>query len=115
MEEIRDLVSGFANTDSRLSLGFGGGGSVGAGESSSEVEKMNEEEFMKFVDRSINATIVLAAGSFAITKLLTIDSDYWHVSRLSFITLMLWFCEDCVVVEVLFALHLVWLNCCFVL
>ncbi|KAK7267127.1 hypothetical protein RIF29_19791 [Crotalaria pallida] len=29
-------------------------------------------------DRTINATIVLAAGSFAITKLLTIDHDYWH-------------------------------------
>ncbi|KAL5715643.1 hypothetical protein ACHQM5_017434 [Ranunculus cassubicifolius] len=32
----------------------------------------------KLVDRAINAAIVLAAGSFAISKLLTIDQDYWH-------------------------------------
>ncbi|KAJ6827323.1 protein SYM1-like [Iris pallida] len=32
----------------------------------------------EMVDRAINASIVLAAGTFAITKLLTIDSDYWH-------------------------------------
>lgn len=39
-----------------------------------------EEEMERLIDRAINATIVLAAGSFAITKLLTIDRDYWHVS-----------------------------------
>lgn len=33
----------------------------------------------KLADRVINATVVLAAGTFAITKLLTIDQDYWHV------------------------------------
>lgn len=32
----------------------------------------------KLIDRAINASIVLAAGTFAITKLLTIDHDYWH-------------------------------------
>ncbi|KMZ56058.1 Peroxisomal membrane 22 kDa (Mpv17/PMP22) family protein [Zostera marina] len=32
----------------------------------------------KLADRVINATVVLAAGTFAITKLLTIDQDYWH-------------------------------------
>ncbi|KAG2304732.1 hypothetical protein Bca4012_063790 [Brassica carinata] len=36
------------------------------------------EEMEKMIDRSINATIVLAAGTYAITKLLTIDHDYWH-------------------------------------
>ncbi|ONK75971.1 uncharacterized protein A4U43_C03F22480 [Asparagus officinalis] len=30
------------------------------------------------VHRAINAAIVLAAGTFAITKLLTVDRDYWH-------------------------------------
>ncbi|XP_071730165.1 protein SYM1-like [Rutidosis leptorrhynchoides] len=34
--------------------------------------------FDKLIDRGINASIVLAAGTFAITKLLTIDHDYWH-------------------------------------
>lgn len=44
-------------------------------------EKSREsEEMEKMIDRSINATIVLAAGTYAITKLLTIDHDYWHVS-----------------------------------
>lgn len=32
----------------------------------------------QMVDRAINAAIVLAAGTFAITKLLTIDRDYWQ-------------------------------------
>uniref|UniRef100_A0A803MH82 Peroxisomal membrane protein 2 n=1 Tax=Chenopodium quinoa TaxID=63459 RepID=A0A803MH82_CHEQI len=32
----------------------------------------------KMIDRIINASIVLAAGSFALTKLLTIDHDYWQ-------------------------------------
>ncbi|CDY53804.1 BnaA06g01790D [Brassica napus] len=42
-------------------------------------EKSREsEEMEKMIDRSINATIVLAAGTYAITKLLTIDHDYWH-------------------------------------
>lgn len=31
-------------------------------------------------DRFFNAAIVLGAGTLAITKLLTIDHDYWHVS-----------------------------------
>ncbi|KAG6385486.1 hypothetical protein SASPL_154321 [Salvia splendens] len=38
----------------------------------------SEEGIERQIDRAINATIVLAAGSFAITKLLTIDHDYWH-------------------------------------
>lgn len=39
-----------------------------------------EESIIGPMDWKINAAIVLAAGSFAITKLVTIDSDYWHVS-----------------------------------
>ncbi|XP_073222181.1 uncharacterized protein [Cicer arietinum] len=31
-----------------------------------------------FTGRAINATIVLGFGAFAVTKLLTIDHDYWH-------------------------------------
>ncbi|XP_057454881.1 uncharacterized protein LOC130746317 [Lotus japonicus] len=38
----------------------------------------SEESMEKLIDRTINAAIVLAAGTFAVTKLLTIDSDYWH-------------------------------------
>ncbi|TXG67088.1 hypothetical protein EZV62_008363 [Acer yangbiense] len=44
--------------------------SIGDGGESEDTEKL--------IDRSINATIVLAAGTFAITKLLTIDQDYWQ-------------------------------------
>uniref|UniRef100_A0A7N0SXX6 Peroxisomal membrane protein 2 n=1 Tax=Kalanchoe fedtschenkoi TaxID=63787 RepID=A0A7N0SXX6_KALFE len=73
--EVGDLVGGFV--EGRLSFETGGsgfgGGSVGSGDGDHD-----QEDVMRLIDRSINATIVLAAGSFAITKLLTIDSDYWH-------------------------------------
>jgi protein Mpv17 len=41
--------------------------------------------------RAINATIVLGFGAFAVTKLLTIDHDYWHVSIFNFIFKLLFF------------------------
>ncbi|KAK0602493.1 hypothetical protein LWI29_033988 [Acer saccharum] len=68
-------------------LGFGGfsdgtlsfEGFSSATSSSSSIGDGGEiEDTEKLIDRSINATIVLAAGTFAITKLLTIDQDYWH-------------------------------------
>jgi len=40
--------------------------------------QVSQEEEMKFIDRAINATVVFAAGSFVVTKMLTIDHDYWH-------------------------------------
>ncbi|XP_065862141.1 uncharacterized protein [Euphorbia lathyris] len=40
--------------------------------------RQREVEMDRLIDRTINAMIVLAAGSYAITKLLTIDHDYWH-------------------------------------
>ncbi|KAL2620548.1 hypothetical protein R1flu_000753 [Riccia fluitans] len=36
------------------------------------------EEENIFIDRFINATIVGSAGLFALTKMFTIDRDYWH-------------------------------------
>jgi protein Mpv17 len=36
--------------------------------------------------RAINATIVLGFGTLAVSRLLTIDHDYWHVSDV-FVTL----------------------------
>lgn len=51
--------------------GGGGGGRQGN-------DKERQKDVKKLIDRVINATIVLAAGSFAVTKLLTIDHDYWH-------------------------------------
>jgi protein Mpv17 len=41
--------------------------------------------------RAINATILLGFGAFAVTKLLTIDHDYWHVSIFDFIFKVLFF------------------------
>lgn len=74
------VVGGFSG-EGRLSFeGAGGFSSAGSSLSGGENER---EELGKWVDRGINAAIVLAAGSFAITKLLTIDQDYWHVSLLS--------------------------------
>lgn len=44
--------------------------------SSSTVESDDEEERM--TSRAINATIVLGFGTLAVSRLLTIDHDYWH-------------------------------------
>ncbi|XP_020597819.1 uncharacterized protein LOC110037501 [Phalaenopsis equestris] len=59
----------------------GGVGEGGVGFSTSSLPSgspIEGEIQNKVVDRVINASIVLAAGSFAITKMLTVDSDYWH-------------------------------------
>ncbi|XP_050368167.1 uncharacterized protein LOC126786391 [Argentina anserina] len=72
--ELVSQVGGFGASEGRLS--FEGAG--GFGSSSGVGSERRNEEFYRLVDRSINATIVLAAGSFALTKLLTIDQDYWH-------------------------------------
>lgn len=73
-------VGGFTN-EGRFSFDAGVAGDF-QGFSSASVEKGEEEEDVeKLIDRAINATIVLAAGTFVITKLLTIDSDYWQVSN----------------------------------
>ncbi|KAK6934301.1 Mpv17/PMP22 [Dillenia turbinata] len=79
--DVGQVVGGFG-TEGRFSLegisgefqGFSSASSTG----SEEGRASEEEEFERFVDRAINATIVLAGGTYAITKLLTIDSDYWH-------------------------------------
>jgi len=63
--------------------GFTGGGS-GSGSGASGGGDGN-----KMLDRGINTAIVLAASTYALTKLLTVDQDYWHVSLLSFIPLSL--------------------------
>ncbi|KAJ1691692.1 hypothetical protein LUZ63_015847 [Rhynchospora breviuscula] len=57
-------------------LGLAGGGGFSASGSGSMIE--GGEEMGKMIDRAINAAIVLAAGTFAVTKLLTIDHDYWQ-------------------------------------
>ncbi|GAB4846335.1 hypothetical protein Ancab_025341 [Ancistrocladus abbreviatus] len=72
---VGQVVGGFEG--GRLSLegvGGSGGGAAGGGRN----DGGGEEDVEKLIDRAINAAIVLAAGSFAITKLLTIDHDYWH-------------------------------------
>ncbi|XP_038981718.1 uncharacterized protein LOC120110539 [Phoenix dactylifera] len=56
--------------------GGGGGGGLSSSPSSSSLEE--GEDVDRLVDRAINAAIVLAAGTYAITKLLTIDRDYWQ-------------------------------------
>lgn len=44
--------------------------------------KIDEIKDFASSERLLNAAIVLGAGTIAITKLLTIDHDYWHVSFL---------------------------------
>lgn len=38
----------------------------------------SENEEIQFIDRAINASIAGAAGVFAISKVLTVDQNYWH-------------------------------------
>lgn len=69
---VNQIVGGFGN-EGRLSFegaefqGFSG--TSGSGE-------MEKDE--KWLDRGINAGIVLAAGAFALSRLFTIDQEYWH-------------------------------------
>ncbi|CAN6298664.1 unnamed protein product [Urochloa humidicola] len=50
--------------------GFAGGGGGGAGSGGGDGNKA--------LDRGINTAIVLGASTYALTKLLTVDQDYWH-------------------------------------
>ncbi|KAH1218488.1 Protein SYM1 [Glycine max] len=73
--ELATQVSRFGANEGLLSLeGF----SSSSSPSSSSLIGSESVDMEKLIDRTINATIVLAAGTFAVTKLLTIDSDYWH-------------------------------------
>lgn len=70
----------------------GGGGALfheheeGEGSASSpskpdvEVPPEPDSDSDLLTSRAINAAIILGFGTFAVTKLLTIDHDYWHVS-----------------------------------
>lgn len=76
--ELVSQVDGFVG-EGRFSFeaagefqGFSSPSSVGS------EEKVENDDTYKLIDRTINATIVLAVGTFAITKLLTIDRGYWH-------------------------------------
>lgn len=74
------LVSGFDGQQLSLEgIGggtSGGGGNDGGGRGNDGGGRGNDLE--KLIDRGINVSFVLAAGTFAITKLLTVDHDYWH-------------------------------------
>ncbi|WCJ32143.1 Peroxisomal membrane 22 kDa (Mpv17/PMP22) family protein [Euphorbia peplus] len=75
--ELSTQVGGFGSSEAQLSFeGFSSASSSGF-EDDGEA-RQRELEMDMSIDRSINAMIVLAAGSYAITKLLTIDHDYWH-------------------------------------
>jgi hypothetical protein len=41
----------------------------------------SEEEENKYLDRAINAALTGAAVSYAITKVITVDHDYWQVEK----------------------------------
>ncbi|XP_058082329.1 uncharacterized protein LOC131230357 isoform X2 [Magnolia sinica] len=81
-EEVKrsNLVGGFSN-EGRLSFESGvvvdipGFSSSSLGPLGAEGEVVDVD---RLIDQMINAVIVLAAGTFAITKLITIDRDYWH-------------------------------------
>lgn len=82
--DLATQVSGFGANEGVLSFEGAGefqGFSSASASIGDESRIVSEEEMEKLMDRTINAAIVLAAGTFAITKLLTIDRDYWQVSQ----------------------------------
>lgn len=77
--DLATQVSGFGSNEGQFSFeGFSSASSSVIGDDGG---RQSELEMDRLIDRTINAMIVLAAGSYAITKLLTIDQDYWHVSK----------------------------------
>ncbi|XP_062215258.1 uncharacterized protein LOC133915890 [Phragmites australis] len=64
-------IGGFA-FQSDMGGGFAGGSSAGGAGSS------GGGDGNKMLDRSINTAIVLGASTYALTRLLTVDHDYWH-------------------------------------
>ncbi|XP_010522636.1 PREDICTED: protein SYM1 [Tarenaya hassleriana] len=48
------------------------------GESEKEEDEAEDGDTDRLMSRGINAAIVLGAGTVAVTRLLTIDHDYWH-------------------------------------
>ena len=90
LEEPRDEPLGGSQLDigglafqGDVGGGFAGGGG-GAGSGASGGGGGN-----KTLDRGINTAIVLGASTFALTKLLTVDQDYWHVRLFRFDSLLL--------------------------
>lgn len=56
-----------------------------------EIEEKIKKSLLSILldkDRFFNAAIVLGAGTLAITKLLTIDHEYWHVSSFIYYSLV---------------------------
>lgn len=91
---VNQVVNGFGN-EGRLSFegaasssGYSGGGVGGSGSNSGAGKR---EQTERLIDSAINASIVFAAGIFAITKMLTIDSNYWHVSGYSLVFVLILF------------------------
>ncbi|XP_028751858.1 mpv17-like protein [Neltuma alba] len=61
-DEPEGLSASSSSFSSKMEAGGGGGG----------------DDSDRLTSRAINAIMVLGFGSFAVTKLLTIDHDYWH-------------------------------------
>jgi protein Mpv17 len=81
LEELGDGLLGGSQLDigglafhGDMGSGFAGGGGAGGAASS------GGGDGNKTLDRGINTAIVLGASTYALTKLLTVDQDYWHVS-----------------------------------
>ena len=66
---------------SENSEGLSSSSSSSSSSSDSSHRKGDDYDFDRLRSRTINATIVLAVGTLAITRLLTIDHDYWQVSE----------------------------------
>ncbi|KAJ7981708.1 Peroxisomal membrane (Mpv17/PMP22) family protein [Quillaja saponaria] len=78
--ELVRQVGGFGMTEGQCSFEGAGEfqGFSSSSASSGDERRQENEEMGRLINRTINSTIALAAGTFAITKLLTVDSDYSH-------------------------------------
>jgi hypothetical protein len=97
-------IGGLAFQGDMGSGGFAPGGSAGGGDGGGN----------KMLDRGINTAIVLGASTYALTKLLTVDQDYWHVRTSSFIppsNCCSWSPKDLCFGFVLDSIRLDWIAC----
>lgn len=69
------------SNDQEKALLVNGSEDLEAFSSSSSVEENGGgDDKERLTSRAINASIVLGFGTLAVSRLLTIDHDYWHVS-----------------------------------
>lgn len=89
MTEDREAVPVSENNRGALFHEHEGSSSPSKAETTDVAPDPDPDSDLLTSSRAINAAIVLGFGAFAVTKLLTIDHDYWHVSIFNYSILYL--------------------------